>query len=132
MNHFVQSAVAPERFSTRHIYSRFSNPKNPRTIQFFLTSSFLFPLVYLPIISDIDKKKYLVPADLTVGQFHYVIRKRIKLAPEKALFLFCSNSIPPNAALMSTVYEEQKDDDGFLYIQYSGESTFGSERLEQL
>jgi GABA(A) receptor-associated protein len=76
-------------------------------------------------IPDIDKKKYLVPADLTVGQFHYVIRKRIKLLPEKALFLFCSNSIPPNAALMSTVYEEQKDEDGFLYIQYSGESTFG-------
>ncbi len=47
-------------------------------------------------IPDIDKKKYLVPSDLTVGQFHYVIRKRIKLAPEKALFLFCSNSIPPN------------------------------------
>jgi GABA(A) receptor-associated protein len=61
-------------------------------------------------IPDIDKKKYLVPSDLTVGQFHYVIRKRIKLAPEKALFLFCSNSIPPNAALMSTVYEEQKDE----------------------
>ena len=80
-------------------------------------------------IPDIDKKKYLVPADLTVGQFHYVIRKRIKLAPEKALFLFCSNSIPPNAALMSTVYEEQKDEDGFLYIQYSGESTFGQDFL---
>jgi hypothetical protein len=31
-----------------------------------------------------------------VGQFHYVIRKRIQLAPEKALFLFCSNTIPPN------------------------------------
>jgi GABA(A) receptor-associated protein len=81
-------------------------------------------------IPDIDKKKYLVPADLTVGQFHYVIRKRIKLAPEKALFLFCSNSIPPNAALMSTVYEEQKDEDGFLYIQYSGESTFGGDQEE--
>jgi len=77
-------------------------------------------------IPDIDKKKYLVPSDLTVGQFHYVIRKRIKLAPEKALFLFCANSIPPNAALMSTVYEEQKDEDGFLYVQYSGESTFGT------
>lgn len=46
-------------------------------------------------IPDIDKKKYLVPADLTVGQFQYVIRKRIKLAPEKALFVFCANTIPP-------------------------------------
>jgi GABA(A) receptor-associated protein len=72
-------------------------------------------------IPDIDKKKYLVPSDLTVGQFHYVIRKRIKLAPEKALFLFCSNSIPPNAALMSTVYEEQKDEVSFSlfdFLQY--------------
>ena len=60
-----------------------------------------------------------------------VIRKRIKLAPEKALFLFCGNSIPPNAALMSTVYEEQKDEDGFLYIQYSGESTFGFGKVEE-
>ena len=77
-------------------------------------------------VPDIDKKKYLVPADLTVGQFHYVIRKRIKLAPEKALFLFCANTIPPNPALMSTVYEEHKDEDGFLYVQYSGESTFGN------
>jgi GABA(A) receptor-associated protein len=26
---------------------------------------------------------------------------------------------------MSTVYEEQKDEDGFLYVNYSGETTFG-------
>lgn len=54
-------------------------------------------------IPDIDKKKYLVPADLTVGQFHYVIRKRIQLAPEKALFLFCSNTIPPNGEVVTHV-----------------------------
>ena len=29
------------------------------------------------------------------------------------------------AALMSDVYEDHKDDDGFLYITYSGENTFG-------
>jgi GABA(A) receptor-associated protein len=34
-------------------------------------------------IATIDKKKYLVPADLTVGQFVYVIRKRIKLRQRK-------------------------------------------------
>jgi GABA(A) receptor-associated protein len=26
---------------------------------------------------------------------------------------------------MSAIYEEHKDDDGFLYISYSGENTFG-------
>lgn len=76
-------------------------------------------------IPRIDKKKYLVPADLTVGQFLYVIRKRIELQPETALFLFCANSIPANTDLIATVYEEYKDEDGFLYVQYSGENTFG-------
>nr|ABK23434.1 unknown [Picea sitchensis]ABK25724.1 unknown [Picea sitchensis] len=76
-------------------------------------------------IPDIDKKKYLVPADLTVGQFVYVIRKRIKLSAEKAIFIFVNNVLPPTAALMSSVYEEHKDEDGFLYFTYSGENTFG-------
>ncbi|KAJ1618569.1 autophagy protein Atg8 ubiquitin like-domain-containing protein [Pavlovales sp. CCMP2436] len=76
-------------------------------------------------IPDIDKKKYLVPADLTVGQFVYVIRKRIKLSPEKAIFIFVGNVLPPTAAMMSSVYEQNKDEDGFLYITYSGENTFG-------
>src|SRR5579862_9047745 len=69
-------------------------------------------------ITAIDKKKYLVPSDLTVGQFCYVIRKRIKLAPEKAIFIFVNEVLPPTAALMSSIYEEHKDDDGFLYITY--------------
>ncbi|CAL0307268.1 unnamed protein product [Lupinus luteus] len=77
-------------------------------------------------IPDIDKKKYLVPADLTVGQFVYVVRKRIKLSAEKAIFVFINDTLPPTAELMSAIYEENKDDDGFLYMTYSGENTFGS------
>ncbi|KAJ8567814.1 hypothetical protein K7X08_020022 [Anisodus acutangulus] len=76
-------------------------------------------------ISDIDKKKYLVPADLTVGQFVYVVRKRINLSAEKAIFVFVKNILPPTAALMSAIYEENKDEDGFLYMTYSGENIFG-------
>ncbi|KAG5372247.1 Autophagy-related protein 8 [Yarrowia sp. C11] len=80
-------------------------------------------------IPVIDKKKYLVPADLTVGQFVYVIRKRIKLSSERAIFIFVDDVLPPTAALMSSIYEEHKDEDGFLYVTYSGENTFGD--LEQ-
>lgn len=76
-------------------------------------------------IDDIDKKKYLVPADLTVGQFIYVVRKRIKLRPDKSLFLFINGKLPPSSQLMATIYDENKDEDGFLYILYSGENTFG-------
>lgn len=68
-----------------------------------------------------------MPSDLTVGQFVFVIRQRIKLAPEKAIFIFVDDVLPPTAALMSAIYEEHKAEDGFLYVLYSGESCFGFE-----
>jgi GABA(A) receptor-associated protein len=49
----------------------------------------------------------------------------LKLPAEQAIFLFVNGVIPPTAALMNTIYEEHKDEDGFLYISYSGENTFG-------
>ncbi|GMM31298.1 ubiquitin-like protein [Martiniozyma asiatica (nom. inval.)] len=76
-------------------------------------------------IPEIDKRKYLVPSDLTVGQFVYVIRRRIHLPSEKAIFIFVNDILPPTAALMSSIYTQYKDEDGFLYVLYSGENTFG-------
>lgn len=76
-------------------------------------------------VVDIDKNKFLVPCDLTVGQFVYVIRKRMKMPPEKAIFVFVDNHIPMQSSLMSSIYDQSKDKDGFLYIKYAGENTFG-------
>tara|TARA_B100000212_G_scaffold317645_1_gene273453 strand:+ start:418 stop:762 length:345 start_codon:yes stop_codon:yes gene_type:complete len=76
-------------------------------------------------IDNIDKIKYLVPDDLTIGQFVFVIRKRLKLTPDKALFIFINNQLPTTHTLMKDIYANEKDDDNFLYIQYSGENTFG-------
>ena len=78
-------------------------------------------------IPVVDKKKYLVPNDITTGQFTYIIRKRIELEPEKAIFLFAGEdfTIPPSSSLISEIYNNFKDEDGFLYFTYSGENTFG-------
>ena len=76
-------------------------------------------------IEEIDRNKFLVPNDLNFGQFIYVIRQRIKLSPEKSMFFFVNEKIVPINQLMSQIYEENKDKDGFLYLLYSGESTFG-------
>jgi GABA(A) receptor-associated protein len=73
----------------------------------------------------IDKKKYLVPRDLTIGQFIYVIRNRLKLAPEKAIFLFINNQIYSTTQMIGEVYERNKDSDRFMYVVYSFENTFG-------
>jgi len=77
-------------------------------------------------VPDIDRKKYLVPNDLSIANFMYVIRKRLKLSSDKGIYLFVDDKVmPTTSALLSQYYEEYKDDDGFLYISYSGESTFG-------
>jgi GABA(A) receptor-associated protein len=75
---------------------------------------------------DIDRKKYLVPPDLSVAQFMYVIRGRINIMPDLSIYLFVNNTVmPATAQLLSVLYEEHKDRDGFLYITYAGESSFG-------
>ncbi|KAI9103091.1 autophagy protein 8 [Phlyctochytrium arcticum] len=84
-------------------------------------------------IAKIDKKKYLVPHDLSMVQFVYVIRKRIRLSPEKAIFIFVNNVLPPQSSMLSEVYAEHKDEDGFLYVVYASENTFGDlEGVEEL
>ena len=74
---------------------------------------------------SIDRHKFLVPGDVTMGQFTYVIRRRIKINPEKAIFTYVNGTMPPASALMSDIYAEKQDNDGFLYVTYSGENTFG-------
>jgi len=74
----------------------------------------------------IDKNKYMVPIDLTLAQFMYVIRKRMKLNPEMTIILLINENViisPSNQ--LGNVYEKYKDSDDFLYIKYSFENTFG-------
>jgi GABA(A) receptor-associated protein len=75
---------------------------------------------------DIDKHKFLVPSDLTIGQFLYVIRKRIQLSSDKGLFLFINGEVASNNELVCMIYQRSVDkDDGFLHAIYSCESVFG-------
>jgi GABA(A) receptor-associated protein len=76
-------------------------------------------------LNKIDKTKFLVPEDLTVGNFLTVIRKRIQLTPEQALFVFVNNILPCSSHTMGSVFNEYKDKDGFLYFVYTEENTFG-------
>lgn len=81
-------------------------------------------------IPDIDKKKFLVPNDISVAQFMWIIRKRIQLPSERAIFLFVGKILPQSSASMGQIYQEHRDEDGFLYIAYSGENSFGASLVE--
>ena len=55
----------------------------------------------------------------------FTLLEKNQVTKRKAIFIFVNDILPPTAALISTIYEEHKDEDGFLYILYSGENTFG-------
>ena len=76
-------------------------------------------------VKQIEKKKYLVASDYTCGQFIYIIRSQLQLRPEQAIFLFVNDSIPPTSQTVSQLYYDHKDEDGFLYVKYASENTFG-------
>ena len=75
-------------------------------------------------LPETSKTKFLLPGDLTVGQFMYIIRKDIQLPPEKALFVYVEKNPPPTSFLMAELDQIHKDDDGFLYITYTDDNTF--------
>jgi len=77
------------------------------------------------LLNDIDKKKYLVPDDLTMNQFMYIIRKRVKVSNSQSIFFLINNKMCPSNTAMRTIYDDNKDEDGFLYIIYTSENTFG-------
>lgn len=77
-------------------------------------------------LNDIDKNKYLIPLNLKVGQFIYVIRKRMKLSPEKAIFLFIDGKLLHSNSSIHEVYHLYRERDGFLYVKYSEENVFGN------
>jgi len=73
----------------------------------------------------LDKHKYLVPKDLTIGQFIYVLRKRTKLEEHESIYIFVNEIMPPTSALISGVYQDNREPDGFLYCKLMKENTFG-------
>lgn len=77
-------------------------------------------------LKDIEKNKFIVPNDITVGQFLTIIRKRINLNHEMALFIFINDTILPlQSETMKNLYYEHRNEDGLLELQYCGENTFG-------
>ncbi len=73
----------------------------------------------------IEKSKFVIPNGFTVGQLLTAIRMKMTLSPACALFIFINNRLVPVTSVISTVYQENKDEDGFLYVCCSEENTFG-------
>ena len=76
-------------------------------------------------LPKLDRNKYLVPKDITLGEFMYIIRKRMNLDPSKGIFIFVNNKMLPSSYTINMTYQTEADPDGFVYITVGGESIFG-------
>lgn len=86
------------------------------------------PVIFTPSdgAPNIDKRKFIMPRDLMVSQLTYIVRQKVKLDPEKGMYIFFGkNNIASSNMLLSEVYERYRDKDGVLYATYSIENTFG-------
>jgi len=90
---------------------------------------------YIPIVIEsgtkntpaMDNKKFIFSKKAKVLFIINEIRKRIKISPDEALFIMVGDKqvMPMISLTMEEVYNRYHDEDGFLYIKYSVENTFG-------
>ena len=76
-------------------------------------------------LNNMTKNKYLVPKDLLLSQFINIIRKRIELDSAQALFITINSRLCSGSSTINDIYNDNKDEDKFLYVIYTSENTFG-------
>ncbi|KAJ8982595.1 hypothetical protein NQ317_005067 [Molorchus minor] len=89
-----------------------------------------FKETHLP---QLDKSKFLVPQEITMSQFQTIIRNRIHLNSNQALYLLVNNRSMLSLSLtLAEVYSEHANGDGFLYVTYASQEVFGKKRHMRL
>ena len=77
-------------------------------------------------IEQLNKIKYLVSPEMKVNQFKSLLRRKLKLNKENAIFFMANGkNIIVGTELFSEIYNKFIDEDGFLYITYACEDIWG-------
>ena len=77
------------------------------------------------LLNNLQKKKYLVPKGVQFDQLIYIIRSRLVMKKETALFCYVNKRLINGSVTIGELYDKHKAEDKFLYIQYAGENCFG-------
>ena len=75
---------------------------------------------------ELKRSKYLVPKEMTAGQFTSHVRNSMNLKSSESVFMFVGKSLlPPVSKQFGDLYRENAAPDGMLYVTYNKENTFG-------
>ena len=86
----------------------------------------IWNILHPEINFDDNKRRYIVQKDITFAQFIFIIRKKLSLNSDEALYLFVGNpsQMICNSQLIGLIYNNHQED-GFLRVTIAKESTFG-------
>lgn len=80
-------------------------------------------------VSRLRSNKFLVPKDLTVGEFVAMVRRKLVMKPEQALYMSLEDGTMLNCSCLVVelydTYKNMNDRHKGLTILYFTESTFG-------
>ena len=80
-------------------------------------------------LPDLVQKKFLVPDDMTIGKFIIMLRSRNTISAQQSIFMFIKQGnkhiVVPYSETFKAVYDNMKNEDGYLYLIYSDDSVFG-------
>lgn len=80
-------------------------------------------------VPHMERKKFLVPSNMKMCHLVTIIRKRIDIPNECAVIVSVGEEhavFPCMQTSMRDIYRSYGSDDGFLYVEYGLESTFGT------
>jgi GABA(A) receptor-associated protein len=72
------------------------------------------------------QNKFLILREYSFQEFSQLLRNKLKLKANDSLYLIAGdNVIPTPDQSIARLYESCRDTDGFLYITYASQETFG-------
>eukprot|EP00347_Sterkiella_histriomuscorum_P008365 403345378 len=78
-------------------------------------------------IEKLVNPKFLIPATFSVYELQGIIRQKLNLDKQTNLFLLVNGKhLMKNDTKLSLIYDDHRNEDGFLYIQYATENTLGA------
>lgn len=75
--------------------------------------------------TTLDKFKYILPKNYTLRQVREVLFKNAEVSKEKAVCITVGKRLLKQHLTLEQIFEESKDEDGFLYLTISTMPAFG-------
>jgi hypothetical protein len=73
----------------------------------------------------LEKRKYLVDNNISLMNLQVLLKKSINISSTEGVYMLINKQLMTGSTEIGTIYKNNKNEDGMLYIQLLKENTFG-------